>query len=67
VIQKIFIIIGIIFILLGLLFPFIKEIGLGRLPGDIIFRNEKISFYFPFVTCFVISIFISLILMFLKK
>jgi len=66
-IQKTFIIIGILFVLVGLLFPLLKEIGLGRLPGDIVIKKEKSSFYFPIVTCIVVSIIVSLILMFLKK
>tara|TARA_B100000287_G_scaffold340043_1_gene326394 strand:+ start:365 stop:568 length:204 start_codon:yes stop_codon:yes gene_type:complete len=66
-IQKTFIIIGILFVLVGLLFPLLKDIGLGRLPGDIVIKKEKSSFYFPIVTCIIVSIIVSLILMFLKK
>ena len=66
-IQKTFIIIGILFVFVGLLFPLLKDIGLGRLPGDIVIKKEKSSFYFPIVTCILVSIVISLILMFLKK
>ena len=66
-IQKTFIIIGILFVLVGLLFPLLKDIGLGRLPGDIVIKKEKSSFYFPIVTCIVVSIIVSLIFMFLKK
>ena len=66
-IQKTFIIIGILFVLVGLLFPFLRDIGLGRLPGDIVIKKENSSFYFPIVTCILVSIVISLIFMFLKK
>ena len=66
-IQKTLIIIGILFVIIGLLFPFLRELGLGRLPGDIVIKKEKSSFYFPIVTCILVSIVISLILMFLKK
>ena len=66
-IQKIFIIIGVLFIIVGLLYPFLKDIGLGRLPGDIVIKKENSSFYFPIVTCIVVSVVISLILIFLKK
>ena len=66
-IQKTLIIIGILFVLVGLLFPFLRDIGLGRFPGDIVIKKEKSSFYFPIVTCILVSIVISLILMFLKK
>ena len=66
-IQKIFIIIGVLFIIVGLLYPLLRDIGLGRLPGDIVIKKENSSFYFPIVTCIIISIVISLILMFFKK
>ena len=50
-----------------LLYPFLKDLGLGRLPGDIVIKKENSSFYFPIVTCIVVSVVISLIFMFLKK
>ena len=66
-IQKTLIIIGVLFILVGLLYPFLKDIGLGRLPGDIVIKKENSSFYFPIVTCLIVSVVVSLILMFFKK
>ncbi len=66
-IQKILIIIGVLFILVGLLYPFLKDLGLGRLPGDIVIKKENSSFYFPIVTCVVVSVVVSIILMFFKK
>ena len=66
-IQKSLIIIGVLFILVGLLYPFLRDVGLGRLPGDIVIKKEKSSFYFPIVTCIVVSVVLSLMLMFFKK
>lgn len=66
-IQKTLIIIGVLFILVGLLYPFLKDLGLGKLPGDIIVKKENSTFYFPIVTCIVVSVVISLILMFFRK
>ena len=66
-IQKTLIIIGVLFILVGLLYPFLKDLGLGRLPGDIVIKKENSSFYFPIITCIVVSIVVSLILMFFRK
>ena len=66
-IQKTLIIIGVLFILVGLLYPFLKDLGLGRLPGDIIVKKENSTFYFPIVTCIVVSVVVSLILMFFRK
>jgi hypothetical protein len=45
---------GLILVALGLLWPWISRLGL--LPGDIIVRREGFSFYFPLVTCLVLSV-----------
>jgi len=65
--------IGIGIVIVGLIFWFIGKSGLplGKLPGDIHLQKEKISFFFPVVTCIVASIFLTiilnLILWFLRK
>ena len=59
--QKILIIIGIIILTLGLLYPFLKKIGLGQLPGDIIYKSDNSTFFFPIVTCIIISVVLTLI------
>ena len=66
-IQKTLIIIGVLFILAGLLYPFLRDIGLGKLPGDIVIKKENSSFYFPIISCIVVSVIVSLLLMFFKK
>ena len=35
---------------------------LGRLPGDVVHRGEHTTFYFPIVTCLVVSFVISFLL-----
>jgi len=56
--------VGAMFILIGALFYLGPKLPfrLGRLPGDIIHRGEHGTFYFPLVSCLVISVVISLIL-----
>ena len=54
--QKILILIGIIFLIIGILYPYIKKLGLGQLPGDVIFKTGSSTFFFPIVTCLIISI-----------
>lgn len=41
--------------------------GLGQLPGDIFVRKGNSTFYFPLVTCIIISIVLSLISWFFRK
>ena len=59
--QKILIIIGIILLIMGLLYPYIKKLGLGQLPGDILFKTGNSTFFFPIMTCLTISIILTMI------
>ena len=45
--QKIIITLGILFIIIGMLFPYISKLGLGKLPGDIYFGSKNLKFFFP--------------------
>lgn len=60
--AKILIGIGVVFIILGVLWQVGgKFLPLGRLPGDIVIEKENVRFYFPIVTCLVISLLLTLI------
>lgn len=59
--AKLLIIIGIILVVLGLLWPLFQKLGLGRLPGDIVVEKENFSFYFPIVTSIIISLVLTLL------
>jgi hypothetical protein len=59
--SRILVTLGMILVAAGLLWPYLARLGLGRLPGDIAIRGEHGSFYFPIVTCLVISLLISAI------
>ncbi len=61
IMQKILIILGIFILVIGLLYPYIKKIGLGQLPGDIIFKSGNSTFLFPVVTCIIISVVLTII------
>lgn len=60
---------GVLLIVAGLLVTFGERlpIRLGRLPGDIVIRGKNGAFYFPIVTCIVISIALSLLLRLLRR
>ena len=58
---RILVIAGIILVAAGLLWPYLARLGLGRLPGDIAIRTEHGGFYFPIVTCLVVSLILSVI------
>lgn len=47
---------------IGVLWPWLTKLGLGRLPGDIYVRGEHGSFYFPLATCILLSAVLSLVI-----
>tara|TARA_Y100000813_G_scaffold49607_1_gene34633 strand:- start:880 stop:1098 length:219 start_codon:yes stop_codon:yes gene_type:complete len=63
--QRTLIIVGILFILTGLFYPLIKDIGFGKLPGDIMVKRSNF-FYFPIIICLIVSVMLG-ILFFFKK
>lgn len=65
--QKMIIAIGLFFILLGIMWPYLSRLGIGHLPGYIIIKRDNFTFYFPLATCIIISIIISLLWYLLRK
>ncbi|KPJ50774.1 MAG: hypothetical protein AMJ41_00865 [candidate division Zixibacteria bacterium DG_27] len=62
---KLFLIVGGIIFLLGLLLSFSGKIPyLGQLPGDILVKKKNFSFYFPLTTCIILSIVLTALLYF---
>lgn len=61
-VSRLLIVIGAVLVILGLLWPLIQKLGLGRLPGDIAVERDNFRFYFPITTSIIISVIISLLL-----
>jgi hypothetical protein len=61
------IILGVVLILAGLLWPWLGKLGLGRLPGDIVIERENFRLYLPITTSILISVVLSLILWWLNR
>jgi hypothetical protein len=59
--ARFLIVLGIAIVVAGLLWPYLGRIGLGRLPGDIVIERENMTFYFPLMTCLLLSIMLSLV------
>ena len=60
--AKTLIFFGVALVFLGLLAGlFSKFSGMGRLPGDIYIRKGSFTFYFPFATCLVLSLLLTLV------
>lgn len=65
--QRFFILLGIVLLLIGLAWPVIGKLGLGRLPGDIVFERPYFRFYFPIATSLLLSVILSLVLWILRR
>lgn len=65
--QRILIAIGATLLLVGLLWPWLRRLGLGRLPGDIRIETANGVFYFPITTCVIVSIVVSLVIWFIRR
>jgi Protein of unknown function (DUF2905) len=61
------IILGVVLVVAGLLWPWLSRLGLGRLPGDIVVERENFRLYIPITTSIVISLVLSLILWLLNR
>ncbi len=66
---RIIITLGIVLVVLGLLVTIGEKspLRLGHLPGDIYLRGKNSSFYFPVVTCLLLSAFLSLLFWLLRR
>jgi formate hydrogenlyase subunit 3/multisubunit Na+/H+ antiporter MnhD subunit len=60
-VSRFLIMFGLIILAIGLLWPVLSKLGLGRLPGDIVLEGKNYSFYFPIVTSLILSIVLSVI------
>ena len=65
--SRLLVVIGVVCIAVGIAWPWLTRIGLGRLPGDIRVEREGFGFFFPITTCIVISLVISLVLWLFRK
>lgn len=59
--ARFLIVLGLAILVIGLLWPYLSQIGLGRLPGDIVIERQNMTFYFPLMTCLLLSVLLSLV------
>jgi Protein of unknown function (DUF2905) len=61
------IILGFLLVIAGLLWPWLQQLGLGRLPGDIIIERGNARIYIPIMTSILVSVVVSLILWLINR
>ena len=65
--QRLLIIVGLIILAAGLLWPWLGRLPLGRLPGDILIERGQFRLFIPITTGLLISLLISLLLWLLHR
>jgi len=65
--QRTLITVGLLISLIGLLWPWVSKLGLGRLPGDLIIDKPGFKLFAPFTTMIVVSVVLSLIVWLLRR
>jgi hypothetical protein len=65
--QRLLLIVGLLLVVLGLLWPWLGRLPLGRLPGDITLEGENWRVYFPFTSAVLVSLLITLLLWLFKR
>ena len=61
------IVLGVVLVIAGLLWPWLTKLGLGHLPGDIRIERKGFVFYFPLTSGLIVSVVITLILWIFRR
>ncbi|HKK33973.1 MAG TPA: DUF2905 domain-containing protein [Desulfomicrobiaceae bacterium] len=65
--QKTVILIGLFILAVGVAWPWLGKLPLGRLPGDILIERPNMKFYFPVTTSILVSVVLSVLLWLFRK
>jgi hypothetical protein len=57
--ARFLILLGLVILAIGLLWPILSRLGLGRLPGDIVIQRDNFTFYSPLATSILVSVLLS--------
>jgi hypothetical protein len=67
-IGRTLLVVGAVLFVIGLLLTVGARIpGLGRLPGDVVYRKGNFTFYFPLVTSLLLSLLLTAALAFFRR
>ncbi|HEY9147598.1 MAG TPA: DUF2905 family protein [Gammaproteobacteria bacterium] len=65
--QRTLVIIGISIVVIGLLWPWLSKLPLGRLPGDLLIERPSLKIYLPITSALLASLLLSLLLWLFRK
>ena len=65
--SRFLITLGVVLVIVGLLWPVLNKLGLGRLPGDIVIERENFRLYIPLATSLLVSLVLTAILWLINR
>ena len=65
--QRYLIVLGVLLVAIGVAWPWLSRLPLGRLPGDIVIARPGFRFYFPLTTMILVSLLVSLLLRIFRR
>ena len=65
--RRLFIVTGLMLLGLGLLWPWVSRLPLGRLPGDIAIHRQNLHIYIPLATSILVSVVLTLLFWLFRK
>jgi len=65
--SRFFVYFGLLLVAVGLLWPLIEKLGLGRLPGDFVIGRGSFRLYIPLATSLIISVALRMLLWVLRR
>jgi len=66
-IRRLLIVLGVVLLAAGLLWPWLGRLGLGRLPGDVLIARRHFRLYIPLGTSLVISVVLTVLFWLFRK
>ena len=66
-VARLLIVFGLVLVALGLAWPLIAKLGLGRLPGDLVIERENFRLYIPIATSLLVSVILSFVLWLISR
>lgn len=66
-VARVLVVVGVLLVLTGLLWPWVSRLPLFRLPGDIVVERPGFRFYFPLVSSLLISVVLSVVLWLVRR
>ena len=65
--SRFLITLGVVLVALGLLWPVVQKLGLGRLPGDIVIERETFRVYIPLASSLLVSVVLTVVLWLINR